>query len=66
MICITIDKLAEKARNNDWQITNDEAIDTFILIPEGVVRESGIEGNKLFDRLIVKGLGAFEIKNDTK
>lgn len=59
MICITIDKLADKARNNEWELTNDEAIDVFILIPEGCSRMNDLDGKIL----LVKGLGEFRIKN---
>jgi len=59
---ITLKKLADKARNEDWNLTNEEAIQIFLLIPEGCVRDEVRYGNHLRGRLVVKGLGDFIIR----
>lgn len=58
---ITLEDLANKARKYDWILTEEEAIQVFILIPEGCIRELGIGNYGSFDRLIVKGLGDFQV-----
>ena len=52
---ITLHQLSKRAKEGNWIITEDEAIDIWLLIPEGC--------NRMYTgRFIIKGLGEFEIK----
>ena len=51
---ITLNKLADKARNNDWTLTNEESIQIFLIIPDSCSRDD--------IRFRVNGLGMFYIK----
>lgn len=68
MTKITLKDLAERALNNNYTITKKEAIDIWLLIPEGCEREQRtIIGNimqriRYEEYLIVKGLGEFKIE----
>jgi len=60
---ITLAKLAEKARNNDWTLTKEEAIDTWTLLPDSTERFNQSTGvsYQTTPLLEIKGLGVFEI-----
>lgn len=64
---ITIDKLADKAKKDDWKLTGEEAIHIFQLLPTTCERYNttvfiGVDSMKIVEILKVKGLGEFEIK----
>lgn len=56
---IVLYDLAERAKNNNWTITNEEAIDIWLIIPEGCHRRMNLNGEEY---LLLEGLGEFKIK----
>lgn len=65
---ILLKDLAERAKKDNWIITNEEAIDIWLIIPEGCERTK--YGTQIFigddeeveEYLLIKGLGEFKIE----
>lgn len=58
---ITLQQLAQRALDDNYTITEKEAVDIWLLIPEGCTKRYGNPRNRGI-WLIVKGLGEFKIK----
>lgn len=62
----TLTELAEKALKKDFTITNEEAINIWLLLPNSCERvEDYTVIDKIYseEKLIIKGLGEFNIVN---
>lgn len=66
---ITLKQLTNRAKKDNWTITNEEAIDIWLIIPERCERKTDTIMHNSFEKgylitkyLLIKGLGEFKIE----